>query len=244
MKPMASLLVVEDDPKIGALLTNALNANGHTVTWQRSGASAVHAASRQPVDLVLLDLGLPDVDGVEVCRRLRVLVPGAIIVILTARRDEMDVIVGLESGADDYLTKPFRMTELLARVRAHLRRSPVPATSATGPVDLADLRLDVARRQCRVRGVVLLLRPKEFDLLARLARDVDTAVSRETLMADVWDENWFGSTKTLDVHVASLRRALSQLADSLVPPGVVPEVTTLRGFGYRLDRPGDASARG
>ncbi|MBA2772609.1 MAG: response regulator transcription factor [Nocardioidaceae bacterium] len=232
---MAALLIVEDDPKIGVLLANALSANGHTTTWQRSGASALHAAAAQPFDLVLLDLGLPDVDGVDVCRELRRLLPGAIIVILTARRDEMDVIVGLESGADDYLTKPFRMTELLARVRAHLRRSTTPGAAVTAPLGLDELTLDTGRRECQVRGTPLVLRPKEFDLLVRLARDSTTAVSRETLMADVWDENWFGSTKTLDVHVASLRRALAELADSLDPPGVVPEITTLRGFGYRLD---------
>ncbi|MEP6664886.1 MAG: response regulator transcription factor [Nocardioidaceae bacterium] len=232
---MATLLVVEDDPKIGALLENALNANGHTVTWHRSGESAVRAASQQPVDLVLLDLGLPDLDGIDVCRELRRLVPEAIIVILTARRDEMDVIVGLESGADDYLIKPFRMTELLARVRAHLRRSTAPAMETATSLDLDELCLDVAGRQCHVRGAEVRLRHKEFDLLVRLASDRGNAVGREVLMADVWDEHWFGSTKTLDVHVASLRRALKQAADALEPPAVIPVVTTLRGFGYRLD---------
>jgi DNA-binding response OmpR family regulator len=232
---MATLLVVEDDPKIGALLENALNANGHTVTWQRSGESAVVAATQQKVDLVLLDLGLPDVDGVDVCRELRRIVPDAIIVILTARLDEMDVIVGLESGADDYLLKPFRMTELLARVRAHLRRSTAAPMATTPPIELGEMCLDIAGRQCRVRGVEVRLRHKEFDLLVRLASDHGNAVGRDTLMADVWDENWFGSTKTLDVHVASVRRALKQVADELEPSAVVPVITTLRGFGYRLD---------
>lgn len=232
---MATVLVVEDDLKIGALLQNALSANGHSVVWQRTGASAVQAVTQRPVDLVLLDLGLPDIDGIAVCRELRGVVPAAIIVILTARKDEMDVIVGLESGADDYLLKPFRMTELLARVRAHLRRSSAPADAVVGRLDLDDLCLDLAARQCHVRDVEVELRPKEFDLLARLAADPGRAVKREVLMADVWDEHWFGSTKTLDVHVASLRRALTKASDTLDPRGVVPIIETLRGFGYRLD---------
>ena len=122
---MASLLVVEDDERIGSLLESALRANGHDVTWQRTGGSALAAAGSSTYDLILLDLGLPDVDGVELCRDLRAIAPGAVIVMLTARLDEMDVVVGLEAGADDYLTKPFGLTELLARIRAHLRRRSV-----------------------------------------------------------------------------------------------------------------------
>ncbi len=227
-------MVVEDDPAIGTMLTNGLGANGHQVIWQRTGASALQAARSQLFDLVLLDLGLPDADGIDVCRDLRAIAPQSVIVILTARRDEMDVIVGLESGADDYLTKPFRMTELLARVRAHLRRVPGPDVSAD-PVNVDDLRVDVARRQCFVGPRELTLRPKEFDLLARLVASRGVAVGRDALMADVWDENWFGSTKTLDVHVAALRRALKESAEASVPAAVVPTITTLRGFGYRLD---------
>ncbi len=227
-------MVVEDDPAIGAMLTNGLGANGHDVDWQRTGASAVQAARLQTFDLVLLDLGLPDADGVDICRDLRAIAPQCVIVMLTARQDEMDVIVGLESGADDYLTKPFRMTELLARVRAHLRRAPgiEPAVAA---IQVDDLRVDVAGRQCFVGDREVVLRPKEFDLLARLVASPGVAVGRDALMADVWDENWFGSTKTLDVHVAALRRVLKDSAEASAPPAVVPAVTTLRGFGYRLD---------
>lgn len=157
-----------------------------------------------------MDLNLPDIDGVDVCREIKSRHPVCVVVMLTARRDEMDVIVGLESGADDYLMKPFRMTELLARIRAHLRR--VVPTEAKPD-----------------------LRPKEFDLLARLVASVNEAVSREELIADVWDENWFGSTKTLDVHMAALRQRLNEAADRFEPPAKLPVITTLRGYGYRLD---------
>ncbi len=227
-------MIVEDDPAIGAMLANGLSANGHQVTWQRTGASALETARTQAPDLVLLDLGLPDLDGVDVCRDLRAVAPLSIIVILTARADEMDVIVGLESGADDYLTKPFRMTELLARVRAHLRRSP-PVDPPVAPRVVGDLRVDPESRQCFVRDREVILRPKEFDLLARLIETPGSAVARDVLMADVWDENWFGSTKTLDVHVAALRQALKDASDVLGSAPAVPTITTLRGFGYRLD---------
>lgn len=231
---MAELLVVEDEEKIGQLLVSALSANGYRVTWCQSGARAVEAARRNAFDLVLLDLGLPDLDGIEVCRLLKRHQPQCLVVVLTARRDEMDVIEGLESGADDYLTKPFRMTELLARVRAHLRRASVDEfgsqTFAGG-----DLALDTAARRCLVRDREVALRPKEFDLLARLAADAGRAVTREALMDDVWDRNWFGSTKTLDVHIAALRHRLAEAAEWFDPPAVVPAITTLRGHGYRLE---------
>jgi DNA-binding response OmpR family regulator len=210
-----------------------LHANGHRVTWVRRGDEALRLAADQPIDLVLLDLGLPDLDGVHVARELRSLQPDCVIVMLTARREEMDVVVGLEAGADDYLTKPFGLTELLARVRAHLRRAsngpPSPA------YEFADLRIDVAARRCLIRDSEITLRAKEFDLLARLSADAGRVVSRETLMADVWDEHWFGSTKTLDVHMAALRRRLTLAAEETAPPAQLPTITTLRGHGYRLE---------
>jgi DNA-binding response OmpR family regulator len=235
---VADLLVVEDDETIGAALTTGLRAHGHAVSWQRTGRGALDAAAGRIFDLDLLDLGLPDLDGVEVCRRLRLSQPGAVLVMLTARSDEMDVVVGLEAGADDYLTKPFRFGELLARVRAHLRRSAVVPPDRTLIV-VGALAVDVGARRVTLGGQEVSLRSKEFDLLARLAGDAGTAVSRESLMADVWDAHWYGSTKTLDVHVAAVRRKLAAVdggADA-------PTITTLRGHGYRMELPcGDASS--
>ena len=231
---MAELLVIEDEERIGQLLVHALGANGHVVSWHQTGTEALAAAAGGSYDLALLDLTLPDIDGIDVCRQLKRRQPNCVVVMLTARRDEMDVIEGLESGADDYLTKPFRMIELLARVRAHLRRAAVddfvPDTFVSG-----ELVLDAAARRCLVRSQEIALRPKEFDLLARLAADAGRAVNREDLMNDVWDRNWYGSTKTLDVHVAALRHRLAAAAAALEPPAVVPTITTIRGRGYRLD---------
>jgi DNA-binding response OmpR family regulator len=232
---VGKLLLVEDDEGIGRRVEAALRANGHVVTWQRTGSSALTEAERTQFDLVLLDLGLPDMDGVEVCRDLRVRQPGCVLVMLTARRDEMDVVVGLEAGADDYITKPFGLTELLARVRAHLRRQGADTVVAVEVFADGDLVLDPHSRRCTVAGEDVDLRAKEFDLLARLARAAGRAVSREVLMADVWDENWFGSTKTLDVHIAAVRRRLDAAAALRGAPVRIPGITTLRGHGYRLD---------
>jgi DNA-binding response OmpR family regulator len=232
---VARLLLVEDDEAIGRRVDAALRANGHNVVWQRTGGSALIEATRTSFDLVLLDLGLPDRDGVEVCRDLRVRQPGCVLVMLTARREEMDVVVGLEAGADDYITKPFGMTELIARIRAHLRRLSADGSAPSEVFSDGDLVLDPHARRCSVGGAEVELRAKEFDLLARLARSAGHAVSREVLMADVWDENWFGSTKTLDVHIAAVRRRLDAAAGRTDPPARVPGITTLRGHGYRLD---------
>jgi DNA-binding response OmpR family regulator len=238
---MSRLLVVEDDQQIGTLLESALRANGHTVSWARTGADAIGLVDTESFELVLLDLGLPDVDGVQVCREIRLREPDCVLVMLTARRDEMDVIVGLEAGADDYLTKPFALTELLARIRAHLRRASGGRGHTTTTFVSGDLRIDPGSRRCEVGGKEVHLRAKEFDLLARLADEPGRAVSREDLMADVWDENWFGSTKTLDVHMASLRRRLSEAAAALEEPVLLPAITTLRGHGYRLEAPASQS---
>ena len=225
--------MVEDDETIGSLLRDGLTSHGHTVTWVRGGRSALREATVAEYDLVLLDLGLPDLDGVEVCRQLRTRQPGCVIVMLTARKDEMDVVVGLEAGADDYLTKPFRFTELRARVHAHLRRGPAQEQRDQPVETVGGLTVDIAARRCRLGGVDVPLRAKEFDLLARLAADPGVALSRETLMSDVWDEHWSGSTKTLDVHVAALRRQLDATATATGTPSV--RITTLRGHGYRLE---------
>jgi DNA-binding response OmpR family regulator len=226
------ILLVEDDSTIGEVLTSSLRSHAYEVAWEQTGAAGLARATAEPVDLVLLDLGLPDLDGVEVCRQLRRAQPGCVIVMLTARTTEMDVVVGLDAGADDYLVKPVRLGELHARIRAHLRRNDAVASeSSVRPI--GDLVVDVARRRVTVAGRELRLRAKEFDLLARLAAQPDVALSRETLMSEVWDENWFGSTKTLDVHVASLRRKIGKIAASA--GANAPEIVTLRGHGYRLE---------
>jgi DNA-binding response OmpR family regulator len=224
----AQILVVEDDATLGDGLCQALAAHGYRTSWAQTGAEALELA-RDPYDLVLLDLTLPDMDGVEVCRRLRTGQPRLAIVMLTARRDEIDVIVGLDAGADDYLTKPFRLGELLARVRAHARR-----LGPDGPAErlvVGDLELDRAARRAWLAGRELDLRPKEFDLLALLMAEAGRAVPREEIMAEVWDEHWFGSTKTLDMHIAALRRKLGEQTEQS------GRIITLRGVGYRLERP-------
>ncbi|GAA1713444.1 response regulator transcription factor [Fodinicola feengrottensis] len=230
------LLVVEDDQVIGDTLVRSLTAHGHRVDWAVTAAEALDAVRTTEYALILLDLGLPDLDGVEVARRVRALRPACVIVMLTARQDEIDVVLGLEAGADDYLPKPFRLAELLARVRAHLRRGPATRPDERLPdrVQVGALTVDTAARRCLVGLTEVLLRAREYDVLARLVFSVGEAVSRETLMNDVWDENWFGSTKTLDVHIAAVRR---RLADAGVRAGVSPPtISTLRGHGYRLEK--------
>ena len=239
MEHMALVLLVEDDARIGTAVDVAMRGDGHQVRWERTGAGGLQAAAAGLLDLVLLDLGLPDRDGLDVCRAVRECQPSCVIVILTARGEEMDVVVGLESGADDYVTKPFGLAELLARVRAHLRRR------ARDPRDpqrrtVADLVIDARSRRCLVAGVEELRARQGVRPAARLARDPGLVVSRERLMAEVWDENWFGSTKTLDVHIAALRARLGA-ARADRPAGAngravrMPTITTLRGRGYRLD---------
>jgi DNA-binding response OmpR family regulator len=228
------VLVVEDDDTIGRHLEMGLRSNGYAPAWSRTGAGALAEAGQHPYDVLLLDLGLPDMDGLDVARALRARFPELLIVILTARTDDIDVIAGLDAGADDYLVKPFSLTVLLARLRAHLRRR-TPASAPLEPVRIGDLIVDLTARRVTLHDGEVQLRPKEFELLAALLRHAGEAVSRETLMAEVWDENWFGSTKTLDVTMGSLRRRLVEAAQSTGRAAQLPRITTLRGHGYRLE---------
>ena len=213
------VLLVEDDEAIAAVLTRVLEGEGHPVRRLATGTEAVAAAGEQ-VGLVILDLGLPDMDGLEVCRRLRSARPDLAILILTARDQEFDVVAGLDAGADDYLVKPFRLGELLARVRAPLRR----AGDGSAPLEAGEIRLDPAARRAWRGSQELSLRPKEFDLLALLVASAGRVVTRERIMTEVWDTSWMGSTKTLDTHVATLRQQVGPDA-----------ITTLRGVGYRFE---------
>lgn len=226
----ATILVVEDDEPIGRGLQHVLEAQGYGVVWARTGAGALEEARHARHDLVLLDLGLPDMDGLDVCRHIREHEPETTVVILTARVTEIDVVVGLDAGADDYVTKPFRTAELTARVRAHLRRRVANADN-TAELTIGDVRIDAGARRAWLADVEITLRVKEFDLLAMLMSEAGRVMTRERIMTDVWDEHWFGSTKTLDMHVSSLRRKLGDPAEAPVL------ITTLRGVGYRFEQP-------
>jgi DNA-binding response OmpR family regulator len=217
------LLVVEDDDAIAEPLAEGLTREGFDVIRVPSGEAALGAA-QDGVDMVLLDLGLPDLDGYEVCRRLRAAGPMPIIVV-TARSDEVDRVVGLELGADDYLVKPFGFRELVARIRAVSRRTfAAEAAESDGPQLLGRLSLDRRTRRVHVDEREVALSPKEFDLLALLADDPGSVVTRQDILEEVWDPHWYGPTKTLDVHVASLRRKIGH-----------PEwIETVRGVGLRL----------
>jgi DNA-binding response OmpR family regulator len=221
----ASVLLVEDEVSIADPFASALERSGFRTTVARTGAAAIALASTVHPDVVLLDLALPDLDGRDVCRVLRreSTVP---IIIVTASGAVTDRVVGLELGADDYIVKPFAISEVVARIRAVLRRGRVPPDA--GELRIRDLTIDLGARRAWRAGQELELTRKEFDLLVRLARDVGRVVSRETLMSDVWDINWFGSTKTLDVHIAVLRRKLGD------DPTTPTYIHTVRGVGFRL----------
>jgi len=230
------VLLVEDDDGIATPLTVALRRDGHQVRRVATGGDALAAVAAGSPDAVLLDLGLPDLDGVEVCRRLRAAHPTLPILVLTARATEVDIVVGLDAGADDYVTKPFRLAELLARLRAMLRRAGAePPGNVTHParqdatVQAQDVRVDMAARRAWRGERQLELTPKEFDLLALLVAEAGTVLSRDRLMEEVWDVNWYGSTKTLDMHVSWLRRKLD---DDAASPRYV---STVRGVGFRFE---------
>ena len=232
MAGMTRLLVVEDDEDIRDPLTRALTREGYDVAVATDGPSALAQAEAEPFSLMVLDLGLPGLDGLEVCRRVRAIRPELPILMLTARADEIDLVVGLDSGADDYVGKPFRVAELLARIRALLRRAERSSTSGPELV-FGPLRLELAARRVWLGGAEVDLAPKEFELLAVLARSAGTVVTRERLIDEVWDEHWFGPTKTLDMHISSLRKKLGD------DPTDSRFITTVRGVGYRFERAAD-----
>jgi len=223
--PEGRILLVEDDGAIGESLAGVLRGNGFDTEWVTSGGAALEAGS--PPDLVLLDLGLPDLDGLEVCRGLRARWPSVFIVMLTARSEEVDVVLGLEAGADDYVVKPFRLAELLARVRAHLRRR--PAGYPAERIVVGNLVVDLGSRRVWLDDGEIVLRSKEFDLLSVLAAEPGRVISRDRIMREVWDQNWYGSTKTLDMHISALRR---KLGCDVSEDGLI---TTVRGQGYRFN---------
>ncbi len=218
------VLLVEDDAAIAEPLSRALRRDGYDVDVVGSGAGALARWEAGGSDLVILDLGLPDVDGLEVCRRIRASDRHVPVLVLTARGDELDVVIGLDSGADDYVTKPFRLAELLARVRSRLR-----VADHGDVVDGQDVRVDPAARRVWRADVQLDLTAKEFDLLLLLLRNAGHVVARRRIMREVWDIDWDASTKTLDVHLASLRRKLGD------DPAHPRYITTVRGVGLRFE---------
>jgi DNA-binding response OmpR family regulator len=227
-----AILVVEDDPLIASSLKRALDNRGYTATTCGNVAEATVVLESSPPDLVLLDLGLPDGDGLDLATHIAATHAALPVIAVTARSDEIDVVLGLEAGAVDYVAKPFRLAELLARIEAHLRlvdgyRKPEPVAERRRRVGA--IEIDTAARRVIVDGAEVSLRPKEFDLLERLAREPGVVIKREQLIDEIWDENWWGSTRTLDVHVNALRRKLGD------EPGRPSRIATVRGVGYRLE---------
>jgi DNA-binding response OmpR family regulator len=222
------ILLVEDDRSIAGSVIDGLTAEGFEVTHAGNGADALAAHG---YDMVLLDLGLPDMDGRDVCRQLRhrTAVP---IIMLTARAEEFDRVLGLELGADDYITKPFSFRELVARIRAVGRRtveqlSDTPPDGIAGPQHVGALTIDRRTRRVHINGDETQLTAKEFDLLAFLATDIGAVRTRTEILENVWDAHWYGPTKTVDAHVASLRKKLGQHE----------WIQAVRGVGFRLEPP-------
>src|ERR1700693_1575147 len=221
---MTSVLLAEDDPAISEPLARALRREGYEVDVAADGPGTLEAAKNGGIDLIVLDIALPRIDGLEVCRRIRSAGQSVPVLVLTARADEVDTVIGLDAGADDYVPKPFRLAEFLARVRALLRRGSVETSMAQG------VRVDTEARRAWLGDTELDLTTKEFDLLSVLVNEAGKVVTREQIMREVWDSKWWGSTKTLDMHISWLRRKLGDDAHS-------PRfITTVRGVGFRFER--------
>lgn len=215
--PTLGVLLVEDDDAISLPLSRGLSREGYDVTLAVDGPAGLSAGLSPQIALVILDVGLPFLDGLEVCRRLRAARPKLQILLLTARSEEVHAVDGLDAGADDYIAKPFRLAELLARVRAAARRAEPGELTASG------VRVDSRSRRAFLDDTELSLSPKEFDLLSRLMADAGRVVTREQLLRDVWETNWHGSSRTLDQHVSWLRAKIGR-----------DLITTVRGTGFRF----------
>ncbi len=220
-----TLLLVEDDVAIADTVRATLTSHGFDVRVAPDGAVATELLEARLPDLLLLDAGLPDIDGFSLCRWVRQQHPLLPIIIVTARDADIDVVVGLDAGADDYVTKPFSTAVLLARIRANLRTASLHDPEAA--IEVGRMRVEPAAYLVHVDGRPVELRPREFELLLALAREAGRVITRERLLADVWDMHWETSTKTLDMHVHVLRRKLAGVVD----------IATVRGVGYRLDVP-------
>ncbi|MFF5990336.1 response regulator transcription factor [Prauserella flavalba] len=224
------VLLAEDDPAIAEPLSRALQREGYEVVVVGDGSSALDLTSRDRVDLLVLDLGLPGMDGLEVCRRLRAKGSELPVLMLTARTDEVDFVVGLDAGADDYVAKPFRLAELLARIRALLRRRAPEVIEAGG------VRMDVGARMVTVDGKEVQLANKEFELLRVLMSRAGQVVSREDILSEVWNDLESKTSKTLDMHMSWLRRKLAIAGENGAgrKPGE-EHIATVRGVGFRFN---------
>ena len=227
------VLLVEDDDAVAASLDAPLAAAGFTIDRAENGEIALQSVKSGRYDIILLDLGLPDMDGYDVCRAIRADSATPIIVV-TARSDEFDRVLGLELGADDYMVKPLGSRELIARMRAVLRRSTggSPEQSGFDQIVVGPLAVDLRTHRVHLEGDLIALTPKEFELLAFLADDAGAVRTRTDIIEHVWDANWFGPTKTVDAHVAGLRKKLGDHA----------WIESVRGVGFRLAAPGDRTA--
>ncbi|WHT20349.1 response regulator transcription factor [Crossiella sp. CA-258035] len=222
---MSVVLLAEDDPAIAEPLSRALQREGYSVHVVSDGVSALEAASNGEVDLLVLDLGLPRLDGLEVCRRLRANGRGIPVLMLTARADEVDFVVGLDAGADDYVAKPFRLAELMARIRALLRRR------SPGTLEASGVRLDLAARRVLVDGHEVTLANKEFELLRVLMQRAGQVVSRDDILEEVWNDPELRGSKTLDMHISWLRRKIGDTQGG----NTERRIATVRGVGFRFN---------
>ena len=229
------LLLVDDDPLMTDSLEFLLRQEGYDVIVAATAGDALESARQTPPDLVLLDVGLPDLNGVEACRRLRGFWNGPVIM-LTARRQEADKVIGLDAGADDYVTKPFASSELLARVRANLRRARQPSggPAALGNLQVGGLHIDRDARTVAVDGQTIHLSAREFDLLMLLAERAGMVLPRRYLFDTIWGANFYGDERALDVYIRALRKKIEPDPDRPV------YIHTVRGVGYRLELPSDA----